>query len=177
MLSADATVPTAWCKLKKPSVRPLLRAISRNCMISRRQPAAARSCVTGSAAKRSGLGGRTSHPRPAILWPVGGRSVAGRWPLRLATCPNLPPCCAGVFHPISAIAAQDHPARTIQRPVGRTHAPESSPTTGTHEELSSERAVLTNIVGHHACPYGASAPSLPPRALPSRHHLLPVPIP
>ena len=72
---------TAQLRLNLPQHLLQLRAInSFTCMSTSLIAAAACSCVTGSTTYPAGLGGRTPHPRPAILWPLGGRYVAVTWP-------------------------------------------------------------------------------------------------
>ena len=72
---------TAQLRLNLPQHLLQLRAInSFTCMRIRLIAAVACSCVTGSTTYPAGLGGRTPHPRPAILWPLGGRYVAVTWP-------------------------------------------------------------------------------------------------
>ncbi len=44
--------------------------------------------------------------------------------------PSLRPCRAGVLHSASTITSQDHPARTLPGPAGRTRAPGTFPPLG-----------------------------------------------
>ena len=89
--------------------------------------------VTGT--RKTDLSKRSRTPSSALTRRAGNLlhsqpSVPASTPTARHLRPSLPPCRAGVLHPIPAITSQDHPARPLQGLVGRTHAPGALPPVG-----------------------------------------------